>query len=102
MSSSVSPVVPVLDHLPQTLPLEGAVRIELEEGVPVFKATRIVIERIESLLDKQKLASLTADEQQELNEYEEMDDFLSLVNRTVRNLVHHAQAPTPPAPHGPS
>lgn len=79
--------IPKLRNLPTTLPLDNAVRLELEEGVPVFRAAATVQERIEFLLEKQSTAKLTKREQQELDLYEEIDDYLSFVNRTVRNLL---------------
>ncbi len=79
--------LPQLKQLPTTLPLENAVRIELEEGVPIFRAAATVQDRIESLLDKQRESSLTKSETQELDLYEEVDDYLSFVNRTIRNLL---------------
>jgi hypothetical protein len=79
--------IPPLRTLPTTLPLDNAVRIELEEGVPVFRATSTVQERIEFLLEKQSDTKLTKREQQELDLYEEINDYLSFVNRTVRNLL---------------
>jgi uncharacterized protein YnzC (UPF0291/DUF896 family) len=82
----ISPLLAKLNSLPATLPLEGAVRIELEEGVPIFRATSIIQKRIEELLFKQKETSLSQEEEQELNSYEEIDDYLSFVNRTIRNL----------------
>ncbi len=75
-----------LSHLPDSLPLDGAVRIELMEGVPIFRASSLVQGRIEVLLTKQKESALTSEENKELDEYEELDDYLSLVNRTVRNV----------------
>jgi hypothetical protein len=78
---------PQLKNLPTTLPLENAVRLELEEGIPIFRAASTVQKRIEALLDKQKASSLTKSEIQELDLYEEVDDYLSFVNRTIRNLL---------------
>ncbi len=75
-----------LSHLPNSLPLDGAVRIELMEGVPIFRASSLVQRRIEALLTKQKESTLTSEENKELDEYEDLDDYLSLVNRTVRNV----------------
>ena len=75
-----------LSHLPNSLPLDGAVRIELMEGVPIFRASSLVHRRIEALLTKQKESALTSEENKELDEYEELDDYLSLVNRTIRNV----------------
>lgn len=74
-----------LSHLPNSLPLDGAVRIELVEGVPIFRASSLVQQRIEALLTKQDEFALTGEEEKELDEYEELDDYLSLVNRTMRN-----------------
>ena len=83
MSASL---LPKLNSLPTSLPIEGAVRIELEEGVPIFRAAGVVQTRIEELLSKQKETRLSQEEEQELNSYEEIDDYLSFVNRTIRNL----------------
>ncbi|MBR8839492.1 MAG: hypothetical protein DSM106950_37200 [Stigonema ocellatum SAG 48.90 = DSM 106950] len=75
-----------LEYLPNSLPLEGAVRIELVEGVPIFRASSLVERRIETLLAKQKEFNLTSEELRELDEYEELDDYLGLVNRIIRNI----------------
>ena len=79
-------ILPKLENLRDTLPIEGAVRIELVEGIPIFKASTAVKNRIQELLDKQQTLPLNPDEEQELNLYEEIDDYLSFVNRTVRNI----------------
>lgn len=65
--------------------MDDAVRIEPCEGVPVFRATQRVQERIEDLLEKQSAGLLEGSEQQELLAFEELDELLSLVNRLVRN-----------------
>ena len=75
-----------LQNLPKTLPIEGAVSIELVEGIPIFRASNTVQNRIEELLEKQQSSPLISDEEQELDLYEEIDDYLSFINRTVRNL----------------
>lgn len=67
----------------------SAVCLEVEEGYPVFRATATVQERIEFLLEKQHSTKLTKQEEQELDLYEEMDDYLSFVNRIIRNLCLH-------------
>ncbi|MBD2530591.1 hypothetical protein H6G97_13820 [Nostoc flagelliforme FACHB-838] len=85
---------PKLYCLPTNLPIDGAVRIDLEEGIPVFRASSSVQSRVEELLAKQQETSLSAEEEQELDCYEEIDDYLSFVNRTMRNLSF---APTQPA-----
>lgn len=79
--------LPKLRTLPGSLPVDGAVRIELEEGVPVLRASVTVQIRIEALLARQRTAALTTEEQQELDSYEDIDDYLSLLNRVVRNLL---------------
>ena len=78
--------LPKLSHLSSNLPLEGAVSIELQEGVPIFKASMAVQTRVEELLSLQLESILTPEQEQELDSYEEIDDYLSLVNRTLRNL----------------
>jgi hypothetical protein len=77
---------PQLQILPASLPVEGAVNITVEDGIPIFRASQIVQQRIEALLDKQTDSSLSPEEVAELNRYEEIDDYLSFVNRTIRNL----------------
>ncbi len=79
-------LLPKLQNLPKSFPLEGAVRIELIEGVPIFRASSTVQERIETLLEKQQSSLLNSEEEQELDLYEEIDDYLSFLNRTVGNL----------------
>jgi hypothetical protein len=74
-----------LNSLPQTLPRENAVKLELEQGVIIFRASSTVQVRIEELLEKEKTVSLSSEEIQELNAYEEIDDYLSHVNRLIRN-----------------
>lgn len=88
MPTVVVPPLPRLRSLPATLPVEGAVRIELEEGVPIFRASNAIQARIEALLFKQRASGLSTEEEQELDGYEEIDDYLSFLNRIVRNLLH--------------
>ncbi|PSB45173.1 hypothetical protein C7B67_21715 [filamentous cyanobacterium Phorm 6] len=87
-------ILPQLENLRDTLPIEGAIRIELVEEIPMFRASTTVKNRIEKLLDKQQNLPLNPDEEQELNLYEEIDDYLSFVNRTVRNLFLNQIQPT--------
>jgi len=77
--------LPRLKALPQSLPLEKAVRIELQEGLPIFRASSLVQNRVEELLYKQRESKITAKEDQELSLYEELDDYLSYANRIMRN-----------------
>jgi len=80
------PLLPTLSTLPTTLSLEGVISIELQEGIPIFRASSGVQNRIEALLAKQQISSLNPEEEQELDSYEEMDDYLSFLNRLTRNL----------------
>jgi hypothetical protein len=78
--------LPKLSRLPSNLS-EGSVQIELGEGIPAFRAAKAVQDRIELLVAKQQDDRLSASELQELDCYAEIDDYLSFVNRTVRNLA---------------
>ena len=69
------------------MPGDGAINIRLEKGVPVFQASLAVQERIQSLLQKQHAGDLTPTDIEELDRYEEVDDYLSHLNRVVRNLL---------------
>lgn len=71
--------------LPDTLPRDRAIELELVEGILIFRASQLVKDRIETLLDKQLSAGLTEAESQELDQYEELDDYLSYQNRLTRN-----------------
>jgi hypothetical protein len=82
--------LPKLEHFSISLPIEGAIRIELAEGIPIFWASSTVQSRIKALLENQQEDCLSAEEEVELNGYEEMGDYLSFVNRTVRNLLPHS------------
>jgi hypothetical protein len=88
---SVSPL-PLLRHLPASLPLEGAMRLELQDGIPVLRASTAVQRRIASLLRKQQQGTLSPAETTELDQYEELDDYLSFLNRLVRNSLQGSQA----------
>ena len=88
MSQALEHQIPKLHGLPVTLPRDGAVQLELEEGVLIFRVSNAVQDRIESLLHKQRDASLSPDETQELEQYEDIDDYLSFTNRMLRNLAH--------------
>ncbi len=79
------PVTP-LHRLPVSVPGEGGISLELQEGIPILKASPTVQERIAHLLHEQQERSLSVPEQDELDSYEEIDDYLSLLNRITRNL----------------
>jgi hypothetical protein len=79
--------LPKLHHLPASLPLDGAVRLELQDGLTVLRASTAVQRRITTLLRQQQETALSPEETDELDRYEEIDDYLSFLNRIVRNLL---------------
>jgi hypothetical protein len=81
------PALPQLQQLPPALNLEGAISIELVEGFPVLRAAVAVQDRVQALLDKQQDSQLSIEEEQELDQYEFVDDYVSLINRIVRNTL---------------
>ena len=85
MNKQLIQQIPKLKNLPRLMPKENAVRLELEQDVVIFRASKEVQERIEDLLEKNKSHSLTAKETEELEAYGEIDDYLSHVNRLIRN-----------------
>lgn len=90
MTVATTRPLPRLRQLPASLPDEGSINISLEEGAPVFRASPRVQERIVALVDAQQRGRLSSDEAEELDAYEEIDDYLSHLNRLVRNLVQGA------------
>jgi hypothetical protein len=92
MSNSLIESMPRLQALPLTLPREGSITLELEQGVAIFRTSPAVVVRIEGLLDKQRNAKLSQEEESELDQYEEIDDYLSFINRLLRNISHEQQA----------
>ena len=76
-----------LSDLPAALRREGAINLEIEQGVLILRASKAVQDRIESLLHKQQIAKLTRAEKNELKQYEQVDDYLSLLNRLSRNVA---------------
>ena len=93
METMLTQQVPVLRDLPITLSREGAIDIELEQGVLVFRISQAAQDRIEALLDKQRESSLSAEEERELQQYEDVDDYLSYFNRLIRNLAEQQESP---------
>ncbi len=79
--------IPQIGKLPNSLPREGAVNLELEEGVLVLRVSQATQNRIEELLDKQHQMPLSEAEEIELDQYENIDDYLSFINRLTRNLA---------------
>lgn len=91
MKINPTQTVPALRALPSTLQREGAIGVELEEGVLILRVSKSVQNRIEVLLSKLRAANLTPAEENELQQYEDVDDYLSFLNRLSRNLVQSQQ-----------
>ncbi len=87
MSQTLHEPMPKLHGLPITLPRDGAVQLEFEQGVLIFRVSRAVADRIAALLNKHRTESLTPAETEELDQYEDIDDYLSFINRLLRNLA---------------
>jgi len=81
---NTSTIVPILT-LPKNLPLDGAIAITLQDGVMIFRASQNIQERIENLLHKREETTLTETEEQELDDFAVIDDYLGFVNRMIRN-----------------
>lgn len=79
--------IPTLNSLPLGLQQDGAINLELEQGVLILRASPTAQARIEFLLQKQNDSPHTPDEEQELQQYEDVDDYLSYLNRLTRNLA---------------
>jgi hypothetical protein len=87
MTTTLKQPILTFSDLPAALRREGAINLEIEQGVIILRASKAVQNRIESLLHKQKTAKLTQAEKKELQQYEQIDDYLSLLNRLSRNLA---------------
>ena len=83
---NTSTIVP-LTTLPKNLPLDGAIAITLQDGVMIFRASQKIQQRIENLLDKRQETSLNETEEQELDDFAAIDDYLSFVNRIIYNHI---------------
>ena len=69
---------------PDSLVKEGALSLELRDGVPMLRASKSVQTRIDALLRKQQDQSLSDAENKEFDSYEAIDDYISLLNRITR------------------
>jgi hypothetical protein len=78
--------LPKLEALPSSLQ-DGAITLRLDEGVPMFSASVIVVKRVNTLLEREREGQLNGSESEELTRYEEIDDYLSHLNRVVRNML---------------
>ena len=68
------------------MPQDGSINLVLEGGVPRFRAAPAVLGRVRQLLKRNRGGELSQAETVELGRYEELDDYLSHLNRVVRNL----------------
>ena len=84
---NTSTIVPITT-LPKNLPLDGAIAITLQDGVMIFRASQNIQQRIENLLDKREETPLTEIEEQELDDFEAINVYLSFVNRMIRNHIN--------------
>ena len=71
----------------QEIATRWALRLELQDGVPVLRASATVQHRITTLLRKHQDGALSPEETTELDRYEELDEYLSFLNRMVRNML---------------
>ena len=89
MTFSQTYPLPKLQPLPASMPRDGMISLALVEGVSVFRASTTIQKRIMRLLEKQQTIELTTVENEELDRFEDIDDYLSQLNRVVRNLTQH-------------
>jgi len=73
-----------LHRLPNSLSLEGSIGIELAKGLLVLRISTKIQERIETLIAQKTESDLTSEEATELEQYQELVDYLNLVNETMR------------------
>ena len=73
-----------LHRLPNSLPTEGSIAIELVKGVLVFPISTKIQERIETLIAQKTESALTSEEATELDQYQQLVDYLNLVNETIK------------------
>jgi len=76
-----------LRRLPGSFPLEGAIRIELEQEAPILRASSTAQKPVDALLMKEREEGLTSEEVGAFDGYEEVDDYLSFVNRLIQNYL---------------
>lgn len=70
--------------MPNSLASEGSIGIELVKGLLVFRISTKIYERIETLIAQKTESALTSEEETELAQYQELVDYLNLVNETMR------------------
>lgn len=80
-----------INSLPKAFLSDNAVQLEFEQGILIFRASKKIQERIAELLEKEKSSTLTPEEIEEFNAYGEIDDYLSHVNRLIRNSAINSE-----------
>lgn len=83
--------LPKLRNVSKDLINDQAVNLKIEQGVVIFRASNEMQNRIGDLLEKVKTDSLNPKEAKELKTYEEIDDYLSHVNRLIRNSTENSE-----------
>ena len=73
-----------LHRLPNSLPSEGSIGLELVKGVLVFRISTKIQNRIETLIAQKTKPALTSEEETELDQYQQFVDYLNLVNETIK------------------
>jgi hypothetical protein len=73
-----------LHRLPNSLSLEGSIGIELVKGLLVFRISTKIQDRIETLIAQKTESALTSEEETELDQYQQLVDYLNLVNETIK------------------
>ena len=74
---------------PQSAPftqqlIEGSIGIELVKGLLVFRISTKIQDRIETLIAQKTESALTSEEETELDQYQQLVDYLNLVNETIK------------------
>ena len=73
-----------LHCLPNSLSIEGSIGIELVKGLLVFRIFTKIQDRIETLIAQKTESALTSEEETELDQYQQLVDYLNLVNETIK------------------
>jgi hypothetical protein len=73
-----------LHRLPNSLSIEGSIGIELVQGLLVFRISTKIQDRIETLIAQKTESALTSEEETELDQYQQLVDYLNLVNETIK------------------
>ena len=78
--------LPQFHHLSLFSNREDMIAFAVQDGIPVLRASDSCQKRIDALLRKERETGLSDAEREEFASYEEIDDYLSLLNRMTRNL----------------